>query len=173
MNFTKIIEILSYTIPSIITGAVAYYFFSSQFKEEVNRKNFKLLREDKKQLLEVRLQAYERMTLFMERINPAKLLVRVTPTDENKELYMHKLVQSVEQEFEHNLAQQIYISEECWSVLITAKNATTHIIKKTAEKTSLNSAQDLREAILQRMVDGNPPSTTGLTFIKEEVKKMF
>lgn len=173
MNTTKIIEILSYTIPSIITGAVAYYFFSSQFKEEVNRKNFKLLREDKKQMLSVRLQAYERMTLFMERINPAKLLVRVTPTDDGKELYMHKLVQSVEQEFEHNLAQQIYISEECWSVLITSKNATTHIIKKTAENASLKSAQDLREAILQRMVDGNPPSTTGLTFIKEEVKKLF
>lgn len=173
MNTTKIIEILSYTIPSIITGAVAYYFFSSQFKEEGNRKNFNLLREDKKQMLSVRLQAYERMTLFMERINPAKLLVRVTPTDDGKELYMHKLVQSVEQEFEHNLAQQIYISEECWSVLITSKNATTHIIKKTAENADLKSAQDLRESILQRMVDGNPPSTTGLTFIKEEVKKLF
>lgn len=169
----KIIEILSYTIPSIITGAVAYYFFSNQFRKEENRENFKLVREDKKQLLEARLQAYERMTLFMERINPAKLLVRVTPTDDNKELYMHKLVQSVEHEFEHNLAQQIYISEECWSVLITAKNATTHIIKKTAENANLNSAQDLREAILQRMIEGNPPSSTGLTFIKEEVKRLF
>lgn len=169
----QIIEILSYTIPSIVTGLVAYYFFSYQFKKEQNRENFKLLREDKKQLLNMRLQAYERMTLFMERINPSKLLVRVTPTDDNKELYVQKLVQSIEQEFEHNLSQQIYISEECWSVLVTSKNATAHIVKKTAEDSSITSAQLLREAILKRMVEGNPPSTTGLTFIKEEVKELF
>ncbi len=169
----QIIEILSYTIPSIVTGLVAYYFFSYQFRKEQNRENFKLLREDKKQLLNMRLQAYERMTLFMERINPSKLLVRVTPTDDNKELYVQKLVQSVEQEFEHNLSQQIYISEECWSVLVTSKNATTHIVKKTAEDSSITTAQQLREGILKRMVEGNPPSTTGLTFIKEEVKELF
>lgn len=169
----QIIEILSYTIPSIVTGLVAYYFFSYQFRKEQNRENFKLLGEDKKQLLNMRLQAYERMTLFMERINPSKLLVRVTPTDDNKELYVQKLVQSVEHEFDHNLSQQIYISEECWSVLVTSKNATTHIIKKTAEDDKITNAQQLREAILKRMVKGNPPSTTGLTFIKQEVKELI
>ena len=169
----KIIEILSYTIPSIITGLVAYYFFSHQFKKEQSRENFKLLREDKKQMLSMRIDAYERMTLFMERINPSKLLIRVTPTSEDKELYVQKLIQSVEQEFEHNLSQQIYISEECWSVLVTSKNATTHIVKKTAEDNRVTNAQELREAILKRMIEGNPPSTTGLTFIKEEVKEMF
>ena len=173
MNTAKIIEILSYTIPSIVTGLVAYYFFSYQFKKEENRENFKLMREDKKQLLAARLHAYERLTLFMERINPAKLLVRVTPTDDNKELYVQKLVQSIEQEFEHNLSQQIYISDECWSVLITSKNATIHIIKKTAENQEIKTSQDLREAVLQRMVKGNPPSNTGLSFIKEEVKSLF
>jgi hypothetical protein len=169
----KIIEILMYTIPSIVTGLVAYYFFSYQFKKEENRENFKLVREDKKQMFSMRIKAYERMTLFMERINPSKLLVRVTPTSEDKEMYVQKLVQSVEQEFEHNLPQQIYISEECWSVLVTSKNATTHIIKKTAEDSRITNAQQLREGILKRMVEGNPPSTTGITFIREEVKEMF
>lgn len=173
MNTQKIIEIFSYTIPSVVTGLVAYFFFSSQFKKEQNRENFKLLREDKKLLLNARLQAYERMTLFMERINPSKLLVRVTPTDDNKELYVQKLTQSIAQEFEHNLSQQIYISEECWSVLITSKNATIHIIKKTAEDLKITTSQQLREAVLERMIKGSPPSNTGLTFIKEEVKKLF
>lgn len=169
----KIIEILSYTIPSIVTGLVAYYFFSTQFRKEQNRENFKLVREDKKQMLSMRIDAYERMTLFMERINPSKLLIRVIPTSEDKELYVQKLIQSVEQEFEHNLSQQIYISEECWSVLVTSKNATTHIVKKTAEDNRVTNAQELREAILKRMIEGKPPSTTGLIFIKEEVKEMF
>ncbi len=169
----KIIEIISYTIPSIITGLVAYYFFLRLVRSEDNKNKIELFKEDKKLTLPIRLQAYERMTLFMERINPSKLLIRVTPTDDDKELYVQKLVQSVEQEFEYNLAQQIYISEECWSVLITSKNAISHIIKKTAESDSVKTSQDLREAILQRMVEGNPPSATGLAFIREEVKGLF
>lgn len=169
----KIIEIISYTIPSIITGLVAYYFFLRLARNEDNKNKIELLKEDKNISFPIRLQAYERMTLFMERINPSKLLIRVIPTDDDKELYVQKLIQSVEQEFEYNLAQQIYISEECWSVLITSKNATSHIIKKTAESDKVKTSQDLREAILQCMIEGNPPSATGLAFIKEEVKGLF
>ena len=169
----QLIEVLQYTIPSIITGAIAYFFFLNQSRNEDNKRNFMLLKEDKKVTIPLRLQAYERMTLFMERMNPAKLLVRVTPTDDDKNLYVHKLVQSIEQEFEHNTAQQIYMSEKCWSIIITSKNATTHIIKKTAENSSITSSQQLREAILQRMVDSAAPSTTALSFIKDEVNDMF
>ena len=166
-------NIISYTAPSLVVGFMAYYFFLRLSKSEESQKRFDLFKEDKKITLPIQLQAYERMTLVMERINPSKLLIRITPTTDDKEMYVQKLIQSIEQEFEHNLSQQIYISEKCWSVLITSKNATSHIIKKTAENTELVSAQDLREAVLQRMVDGNPPSQTGLTFIKEEVKELF
>jgi hypothetical protein len=169
----QFIEVLQYTIPSIITGAVAYFFFLNHSKNEDNKRNFILLKEDKKVTIPLRLQAYERMTLFMERINPSKLLLRVTPTGEDKNLYVHKLIQSIEQEFEHNTAQQIYMSEKCWSIIITSKNATTQIIKKTAEDLSITSAQELREGILQRMVNSAPPSTTALSFIKDEVDDMF
>lgn len=169
----KIIEILLYTIPSIITGLVAYYFFLRLARSEDHKNKIELLKEGKSATLPIRLQAYERMTLFMERINPSNLLIRVTPTGDDKNMYAQKLIQSIEQEFEYNLAQQIYISEECWSVLITSKNATSHIVKKTSEDSNLKNAQNLREAILKRMVEGNPPSTTGLTFIKEEVKELF
>ena len=129
-----------------------------------------ILRENQKHSLPIRLQAYERMALFLERINPSKLLLRVTSVNNDKNAYSHSLINSVEQEFEHNLAQQIYISEKCWNVIIASKNATTHIILKTAENESITSAQELREAILKRMVDGAPPSTTALAFIKDEVK---
>ncbi|AOW19694.1 DUF7935 family protein [Urechidicola croceus] len=169
----KILEILSYSIPSLITGLIAYYFFLGHTKSEENTRNYRLLKENQKAALPLRLQAYERMTLFMERINPSKLLVRVTPTSDDKDLYVQKLIQSIEQEFEHNLAQQIYITEECWSVIVTSKNATTHIIKKTAENIDVKTAQNLREAILNRMVKSAPPSNTALSFIKEEVGQLF
>jgi hypothetical protein len=69
-------------------------------------------------------RAYERMTLFMERINPSQLMVRIVPLSENKTRLSNFVIAQIEQEFEHNLSQQIYISEKCWSIIVTAKNAT-------------------------------------------------
>jgi len=170
MEISKIIELLSYTIPAVVTGLVAYNFFLNHTKNEERKMKLGILKENQKHSLPIRLQAYERMTLFLERINPAKLLIRVTSINDDKDAYAQSLINTVELEFEHNLAQQIYISEKCWNVIIASKNATTHIILKTAEKDSVTTAQELREAILKRMLESAPPSTTALSFIKDEVK---
>ena len=170
---SKIIELLSYTIPSLITGLVAYYFFLNHTKSEERKIKLEILKENQKHSLPIRLQAYERMTLFLERINPSKLLLRVTSVNDDKDAYMHSLLDTIEKEYEHNLSQQIYISEKCWNVIIASKNTTSHIIKKTSEQESITSAQELREAVLKRMLDTAPPSTTALSFIKDEVKSFI
>ena len=77
MESTHIIELLSYTLPALITGGVAYYFFNLHTKNEEGRRRYLLQKELQKESLPLRLQAYERMVLFLERINPAKLLIRV------------------------------------------------------------------------------------------------
>lgn len=169
----KIIEILTYTIPAIVTGAVAYYFFMNHTNFEQQRIKLLLLKENQKAALPIRLQAYERMTLFLERINPAKLLLRITSINNDKEAYALSIINTIEQEFEHNLSQQIYISEKCWSVIIASKNATIQLIKQTEIKENIKTAQDLREAILKKMLENTPPSTTALAFIKDEVKSFI
>ncbi len=173
MDISKIIELLSYTIPSMITGLVAYYFFLNHTKNEERKIKLAILKENQKHSLPLRLQAYERMTLFLERSNPSKLLLRVTSVNNDKDAYMQSLLATIEQEFEHNLSQQIYISDKCWNVIIASKNATMHIVKKTSEKESVKNAQELREAILKRILDTAPPSTTALAFIKDEVKSFI
>ena len=173
MEISKIIELLSYTLPSVITGLVAYYFFLNHTRNEERKMKLAILKENQKHSLPIRLQAYERMTLFLERINPAKLLLRVTSVNDDKHAYAQSLINTIENEFEHNLAQQIYISEKCWNVIIASKNATIHIILKTAEKEAVATAQELREATLKRMLESSPPSATALAFIKEEVKSFI
>ena len=113
MDSIKILELLSYTIPAIITGVVALYFFKIHTKNENNRRNYLLRRDKQSVALPLRLQAYERMALFLERISPNSLLIRVTPTGGDKVAYLKKLILTVEKEFEHNLAQQIYITGDC------------------------------------------------------------
>ena len=115
MDSTKIIEIIAYTLPSLITGGVAYFLFNSHFKDQQNTRRWLLQKDNQPTIIPLRLQAYERITLLMERINPSQLMVRINPISEDKTEYQNFVIAQIEQEFEHNLSQQIYISEECWS----------------------------------------------------------
>jgi hypothetical protein len=170
MKLDQILELLSFTIPAIVTGVVAYYFFLTHTKNEEVKMKLSMVKANRKQALPIRLQAYERMTLFLERMNPSNLLLRVTSVNNDKKAYSLSLINTIEQEFEHNLSQQIYISEKCWSVIVASKNATIHIIKQNSENENVQNAQELREAILKTVLNSSSPSTAALSFIKDEVR---
>lgn len=173
MDSTKIIEILAYTLPSLITGGVAYFLFNSYFKDQQNTRRWLLQRDNRKDTLPLRLQAFERMTLFMERINPSQLLVRISPISDDKNEYSNYVIAQVEQEFEHNLAQQIYISDECWSIITAAKNATIQMIRLAAKNEKVADANQLRELILSDLLEKQSPSSAALAFIKNEVGQLW
>ena len=132
MDANRIIDLFLFAIPSLITGLIAYYFFKEHTKNEDGRRRYLLKKDMQVNSLPTRLQAYERMTLFLERITPSNLLIRVSPTSSNKEDYEALIIHSIEQEFEHNLSQQIYISEKCWNIINAAKNATIQLIRKSS-----------------------------------------
>lgn len=173
MDTTKIIELVCYTIPAIITGLVAYYFFNLHTKNEEGRRRYLLNKEGQKDMLPLRLQAFERMTLFLERINPGKLLIRISPNSEDKIDYENLLISTIEQEFEHNLTQQIYLSDECWNVIVSAKNATIQIIRRTNRTKEVVTANNLREHIMTDLMDKQSPSSVALSYIKKEVQYLF
>ena len=173
MEAEKVIELLFYTLPALITGLVAYYFFREFVKNEESRRRFFLQKDLQVNALPARLQAYERMVLFLERITPAKLLIRVNPTSSNKDDYESLLIETIKQEFEHNLSQQIYMTDECWKVITASKNATIQLIRKASMLEKTDSSDKLREVILTEMMDKLPPSNTALSYIKEETTAIW
>ncbi|MEN8186563.1 MAG: hypothetical protein ABFR05_05485 [Bacteroidota bacterium] len=173
MDTSKILEILTYTIPAVVTGAIALYFFKYHTDNEEKRRNFLLRKEKQNISLPLRFQAYERMALFLERISPSKLLIRVKPSGKNKTNYQNKLIQNIEQEFEHNLVQQIYITDAAWNAVVTAKNSLIQIIRNTTADESIEDAEQLREKIIQISLKQESPSSAALSFIKNEVKKHY
>src|SRR5690606_39978951 len=104
---TQIISYFAYLLPAAVVGVVAYYVSKGHTANEEGRRRYLVQKEAQKQVLPLRLQAYERLTLFLERIDPIKLLVRVKPFSDSKDEYENLLVKNIEQEFEHNIAQQI------------------------------------------------------------------
>jgi hypothetical protein len=117
----KLLEILKDVLPAIIVAGMAYYFLQLFFTNENNRRKFQLQKEFQKETLPLQLQAFERLALFLERINPAKILLRVAPYNDNANDYEALIIHTIEQEFEHNLTQQIYVSDDCWTIINTAK----------------------------------------------------
>jgi hypothetical protein len=173
MDIEKIFELLLYSVPALITGLIAYYFFKEHTKNEDGRRRFLLHKDMQVNTLPIRLQAYERIALFLERITPTKLLIRISPTSSSKEDYESLLIQSIDQEFQHNLAQQIYISDECWNITTAAKNATIQLIRKASLLEKTNSANKLREVVLTEMMEKSAPSNAALAFIKKEVSDLW
>ncbi|MDP3679219.1 MAG: hypothetical protein Q8R22_00105 [Flavobacterium sp.] len=173
MDTTKIIELLSYTLPAIVTGLVAYYFFDLHTKNEEGRRRYLLNKEAQKNALPLRLQAYERMSLYMERINPTKLLIRIAPISNDKNDYENLIISQIEQEFEHNLTQQIYMSDECWTIIVTAKNATIQMIRKANMSDRVDNADKLREVVLSDLMEKQSPSNAALAYIKNEVGQLW
>lgn len=171
MEVNKFIELLFYVLPALITGLIAYYFFQQHTKNEEGRRRYLLHKETQKSTLPLRLQAYERMALFLERINPSKLLVRVSPQNSDKDRYESELIYAIESEFDHNLTQQIYISEECWNVIKASKNATIQMIRKAAMHSE--SPDKLREVVLNELLDKQPPSNAALSYVKKEVEELW
>ena len=173
MDNSKIIEILAYTLPSLITGGVAYSLFNSYFKDQQNMRRWLLQKENQKDSLPLRLQAYERMALFLERINPSNLLIRITPFSSDKNQYESLIIEHINQEYEHNITQQIYVTDECWTIIMTAKNTTIQNIRKTNMNEKVDSAKKLRETILSDLLDNQSPSTLALAFLKDEVGRII
>lgn len=169
----QLLNLLMYTIPALVTGAIAFLFFREHMDNESSRRNFLIKRDLQKESFPLRLQAYERMSLFLERIKPQSLLTRISPTSSKKEDYENLLIATIEQEFEHNLTQQIYVSDQCWSIILAAKNATIQLIRKANMNEKTESADKLREAILTDLMDKSAPSNAALSFIKEEVGEMW
>ncbi|MGY0407012.1 MAG: DUF7935 family protein, partial [Polaribacter sp.] len=108
----KLLESIAYILPAAVTGFVAYYMFNGFINNKNSEKKLELLVQQKKEALPIKLQAYERLLLFCDRINPIKMLLRVSPISTNTNDYLQLLIANVEQEFEHNLVQQIYISND-------------------------------------------------------------
>ena len=176
MNST-LLNLLYFTVPALITGVLAYVLLQQFFKNEKSRREHDNLSlkhlETTKESLPVRLQAYERMSLYLERISPNNLLLRVSPITEDSKGYENLLIQNIEQEFEHNLAQQIYLTDDCWSVINTSKNGVIKIIRKANINDKITTADQLREAVLTEMVEKPSPTLVALSYVRNEVSKLW
>ena len=170
---TQVLNFVAYLLPAIVVGLIAYFFFKGHTANEEGRRRYLIQKDAQKDTIPMRLQAYERLTLFLERIDPNKLLIRVKPYSDDLQKYETLLIQNIDNEYEHNLVQQIYVSPECWNIIIAAKNATTQLIRQSAMNEKVDSSDKLRENLLNHFMGEVTPSHKALMYLKKEVSELF
>ena len=158
-----------YCIPAVVTAAIAFFFFFREyFKHKSRRTNSFANQAIQKKVLVAKLQAYERLTLFLERSSAQQLLTRVAPIAPQAAAYKDLLIATIKQEYEHNLAQQIYFSEHCWHLLSAAKDNSLQIISSFEVEKDAN-AETLRPLLLAALSQSELSPKKALKFLKEEV----
>lgn len=142
---------------------------------EEKRRAYFLKKDTQKSALPTRLIAYERLTMFLERINPDRLLVRVSSKNLSVSQYQRLLNQQIRTEFEHNFSQQVYVSDEAWNFVVNAKSAVVGMINNWAQELDPDEQGfKLRELILKHMMEMEHfPTKTALSYLKGEVRKNF
>lgn len=169
------LEILKYTFPALLMLLLTYLILSNFVDNEEKRRMYSLRKANQKNALPVRLQAFERLSLFLERITPSSLLVRHSSTNLNVKQYQQILLKAIRDEFEYNLSQQIYLSDEAWRMVVTAKSTTVSIINNIAGKLPDNlPAIELSKRILEETMNMNQfPTRAAINFLKQEIQSDF
>ena len=136
--------------PSILILIVVYLMMSNFLDNEDKRRKSERISASQRQSLPIRMQAYERLALFLERISPNSLLLRVKAGKLTNQEYLLLLQQNIRNEFEHNLSQQIYVSDRMWEMVVASKSTMTSIVNTvSADLSPEASGADLSKAILK------------------------
>lgn len=176
MNFTEnLINVLVLFIGLSSAFVLIYTLVKKDLHRYFNLKAFELNKENRAHLLPLRLQAHERLILFVDRINPANLLVRVHQKGINVSALQATILAEISTEYQHNVTQQLYVDSDTWEVVKKLKLDTVAMIGNAAQGvTGDTNGVELSKAILQHMasIEQNPYDLT-IELIKRDIHKMF
>ncbi len=170
-----ILEIVKITVPALIVFLTVYTLLKQYLDGQHRMKAAELQQARQASTTPLRFQAYERLSLLCERIALPTLIMRVRPDKMSVAEYRLALMLAIQQEFEHNITQQVYISEQLWEILKAARDHTVEVINISADKLPHKAeAKELAHFILNLP----PENTTGaidkaLAAIKREAAALL
>jgi hypothetical protein len=170
----RIFDLAMIILPSGIVFITTYYLVKNFLDHESRKKTLDLKLANQTVITPIRLQAYERVILFLERINPNGLIMRSNRVGTAAQ-YQGELLKTIRAEFEHNLSQQIYMSSKSWEAVIKAKEETIKLINVASSHVTPDAgAMELAQAVIAISSQlTEMPSKSAVEFIKKEIGKEF
>lgn len=172
---TLIRELLLLLIPALVIGISAWIIVRYYVKTEKEKLVVRIGLKNKEIITPVRLQAYERVVLLLERMEASQLVMRNVLISQTAAQLQQSLVNNIREEFDHNLSQQLYISSEAWRLVKTARESAITAINNAAAKMTPDApASELAQIIFQGEVNAETSDiTNALEFLKSEARLLF
>jgi hypothetical protein len=171
----ELLEIIKITIPPTVVALVVY-FVVKRFVDRQDRISMLRMKTENQRLVSpIRLQAYERVVLLLERIAPAALVMRENQPQMSAKQLHADILKSIRNEFNHNVTQQVYISDRAWNAVLNAKEETIKLVNLAAAQCADDAtALDLSKAILDLSTKVQLlPTQAATMLVKEEARQMF
>ena len=145
------------------------------FNNENQKRREQIILKNQNIIIPLRLQAYERFILFLERISPENLIIRINKPGYNCKQLQTELLSSIRAEYEHNLSQQIYVSHKTWELIKNARSNIIHLINSNSEKVQSDSPSiNLSKAILESTMGYDKlPNADAISNIREELNSII
>jgi len=163
------LEISKYILPALVVFATVYFIMKRYLNMQYSTQVLKFKQEQLKNTLPVKLQAYERMAMFCERISLDNLSYRLSSEHLDARSMSNAMLIAIQQEFEHNMSQQGYVSEKLWEIITLAKDHMQNIISTAAADHSVTTPAGLIQKAfeVQKNMGGNPIGTAKRAIKKE------
>ncbi len=169
------LELIKVVVPASVVLYAVYLMVRAFIQREIELKKLEVRSRSIETILPSRLQAYERMTLFLERISPQNLLIRLTNPAFSAKDFQKVLLDEIRNEYNHNASQQVYMSEDVWSKIRNAKEDLIMLINEASgammpDAKSIDLSKKIFELAMEKKVD---LISLALTELKKEIQQIF
>lgn len=169
------IEILKYCLPALCVLLATWLVMHKFYKSETEKRLWELKRLSQKEISPLRMRAYERLALLLERTTPEHMLLDVNLTEMTILQLQQHMMRTIRMEYDHNLSQQVYVSDEVWQLILAAREQMVAFInalaqQMPAETTSLEYAKTL---ITAYATNGETANEKALQALKAEAQTLL
>ncbi|MDB5262089.1 MAG: hypothetical protein JWQ14_1370 [Adhaeribacter sp.] len=170
-----IFDLLKVILPAALVLYGMYSLVNTYLTKEYQKRILELRMRNSEVVLPIRLQAYERVCLLLERISPSNLLVRVSSAGQTAADYQRVLLSEIREEFNHNLSQQMYMSDQSWQMVKRAKEDVVTLVNRVYHELPENAkGTDLAKRILENVLASEKdPTGQTISFLKQEINQVF
>lgn len=149
----SLLEILKYSLPSLLALLATWYLFKSFLNHQFKIESLKIHQNQKNDAFPIKLQAYERLMMFCERISIDQLSYRLLHAEMGVNEFKNAMIAAIQQEYEHNLTQQLYVSKELWQIIKIAKDQMQNHILQSEANTTVELINNIKQEWMSQKID--------------------
>jgi hypothetical protein len=168
--------VISIVIALSLGTALAFLFWKQRKEAKVLEEQYEKAKTAPPATQPLQLQAYERLILLVDRIALPNVISRTPTAGFSARDMQVVLTQTIRTEYEYNVTQQIYVSQEAWEAVRNLKDQNIMIINQISSFLPAEATgQDLSRSILEMLMQSPKASLHNVVadVLSYEAKKLM